>query len=85
VELHADYLAGFFLSARKRENPNLPLQNVGRHYETLGDTNYMSRTHHGTAQERVAAIEGGYFFGQSGTRTIAQAAEAGAQFVRQFS
>jgi hypothetical protein len=85
VELHADYLAGFFLGGKKRENPNLPLQAVGRTFEELGDTNYRDRKHHGSSQERITAIEAGYFLGQSGSSTVTQAAAIGAAFVRRFS
>ena len=85
VELHADYLAGFFLANRKREHPTLSLQNVGRTFERFGDTNFGHWRHHGTPEERIAALEAGYFKGKSTHSTVMQAAELGAAFVRRLA
>ena len=88
VELHADFLAGFYLSGRKAEYATLNLQMVGRVFNEMGDTNFQSRTHHGTPEERTAAITAGYDFGRKskgeGKNGIAEAARAGVAAVRQM-
>ena len=81
IELHADFLAGFFLALRKADHPDLDIQTVGATYETIGDTAFTSPKHHGTSQERSAAISAGFDRGRSGG-TIRQAAEAGFAYVR---
>jgi hypothetical protein len=82
LELHADYLAGFFLAQRKAEHPDLDLQTVGRFFNLMGDTDFANPQHHGTPQERIAAIQAGYDFGKGGKGGIGQAATAGVQYVR---
>jgi hypothetical protein len=82
LELHADFLAGFFLALRKAEHPDLNLQTVGAVFNQLGDTDFASPQHHGTPQERIAAITAGFGFGKDGKGDVAQAAKAGLQFVK---
>jgi hypothetical protein len=82
VELHADFLAGYFLATRKADLPDLNLQGAGRLIDSLGDTAFNDHGHHGTPQERVAAIEGGYAYGRRGAQPVATVADAGATFVR---
>jgi hypothetical protein len=81
LELHADFLAGFFLALRKAEHPDLDLQTVGRFFNMMGDTDFTNPQHHGTPQERIAAIEAGFNFGKGGKGDVAQAAAAGTRFV----
>jgi len=81
IELHADFLAGFFLASRKREYPNLELQKVGETFYRLGDTAFKDRGHHGTPQERIAAITAGYELGRNGNEDIDQVAQAGIDYV----
>lgn len=81
TELHADFMAGYFIADRKREFPQLDLQGAGAMFNDLGDTNFGDKNHHGTAAERVAAIEAGYKFGRDRAPEVAEAAHVGAQFV----
>jgi predicted metalloprotease len=81
VELHADFLAGFFLANRKEEHPDLELQGVGATFDRMGDTDFNSPQHHGTSHERIAAITAGYRFGRSGRHDIDDAARAGLEVV----
>jgi predicted metalloprotease len=81
VELHADFLAGYFLAGRKEEHPDLDLHTVGANFDRMGDTDFNSPQHHGTAQERIAAITAGYRFGRSGEHDIDEAARAGVELV----
>jgi hypothetical protein len=84
IELHADYLAGYYLSLRKHDYPDLDLRNVREVYRSIGDTDFASPDHHGTAAERSAALAGGFAFGESGGGDIDQAARAGVSFVRRM-
>jgi len=81
VELHADFLAGYFLALRKVDHPELDLQSVGAVYQTIGDTAFTSPKHHGTSEERSAAITAGFMQGRSGGN-ISQAALAGMTYVK---
>lgn len=58
-ELQADYLAGWLMSGRG----NFAYTDVRpalRTFYELGDTNFTNSNHHGTSEERLAAIEAGY-------------------------
>jgi hypothetical protein len=81
VELHADFLAGYFLALRKADHPELNIQTVGAVYETMGDNAFTPPGHHGTSRERSAAILAGFNQGRSGG-AINQAAQAGVAYVR---
>jgi hypothetical protein len=66
VELHADYLAGWYLGTRKRAQPNLRLWAAGRTIYEIGDESFNDPQHHGTPEQRVAASEQGYALGLAG-------------------
>jgi hypothetical protein len=82
LELHADFLAGFYLADRKAEHPEFNLQTVGVVFEQIGDTHFSSPQHHGTSAERLAAITAGFEFGKTSGRRIDAAAEAGVNYVQ---
>jgi hypothetical protein len=81
AELHADYLAGYFLAARKAVFPTLNLQGAGALFEKLGDTEFTAREHHGTPEQRLGSIEAGFNFGRNAPHDVGSAAEAGERFV----
>jgi hypothetical protein len=85
IELHADFLAGYYLALRKEQHRELDLSAVGGVLHGLGDTNFDAREHHGTPQERVGALAAGFKFGMEGRHDIAQAAQAGFQLIRRNS
>lgn len=66
VELHADYLAGFYLGTRKRDDPSITLLASGALFRDLGDDDVQDREHHGTPGERIASAERGFKIGISG-------------------
>jgi len=70
LELHADYMAGYYLGRRKLEEPRASLFHAGESVWNAGDTNYNNPGHHGTPAERVAASEAGFLaaFQQQVTR-----------------
>jgi|SRR5208337_2883850 len=85
VELHADFLAGYYLGLRQSDQPSLRLFSAGAFIHDLGDNNFTSPTHHGTKEERTAALEGGYRLGRDATADIGSAISSGVEFVQQFS
>jgi hypothetical protein len=83
VELHADFLAGYFVARRRERFPDMRLQGLGAAWEAMGDVLYNDRQHHGTSEERLAAIEEGFFWGRDEGGLVREAAEAGARFVKE--
>jgi hypothetical protein len=63
IELHADFLAGLYL-AHLADGPNVRLYETGQTFSGLGDTEFGNPDHHGTAKERVAAVEFGFRIGR---------------------
>ena len=59
-ELHADYLLGYYVATAKARNPNVPAAEVAKAALVIGDRNFESRDHHGTPEERGAAVYEGY-------------------------
>jgi hypothetical protein len=58
-ELHADYMAGWFIAHRGRFRPQNALQAFINFYNK-GDSDFYSEDHHGTPQERGSAFYAGY-------------------------
>ena len=62
VELHADFMAGWYLGV-KQQRYNLRQINpdaFSNLLQLLGDCDFTSKSHHGTPDERTAAMEAGY-------------------------
>jgi len=83
VELHADYLAGYYLGMRKREQPDLPLWAAGDMLARIGDYAYYDWNHHGTPEERVAAAEAGFALASDRAPAFDAGFEAGVEWVLQ--
>lgn len=83
VELHADFLAGYFVARRRERFPDMRLQGLGEAWEAMGDIAYNDPKHHGTSQERLKAIERGYFWGRDTAGGVRDAAQAGAGYVKE--
>ena len=60
IELHADYLAGFYVGQRQKENAAISLYKTGSQIWDIGDTDFNNPAHHGTPPERLAAAEAGF-------------------------
>jgi hypothetical protein len=63
LELHADFLAGFYLAVRGSEYRPQQMVELGQNWEKLGDSNYTNPQHHGEPIERLRAIEQGFLVG----------------------
>ena len=60
VELQADFFAGYFAGTRKRERQAFPAAVFAMTQFTFGDNMVNSPDHHGTADERAAAVVKGF-------------------------
>lgn len=59
VELHADYLAGYFLGTVKTQRPAISLQRFADFLYRAGTYDFTDPEFHGTPKERVQAAEQG--------------------------
>ena len=59
-ELHADFLAGYYVGMARRRNPDTPAASIAQAAYVLGDFDVDYRGHHGTPDERGAAVYAGY-------------------------
>ncbi|QDP23205.1 hypothetical protein [Bradyrhizobium cosmicum] len=81
IELHADYMSGWYLGLLKRNNPSVSLWACGDTFNRIGDTKFNEEQHHGTPKERVAAAEMGFAFGQNGSTDVKSAIEQGKSYI----
>ncbi len=84
VELHADFLSGYYMGLRSADfrYSAAELRALGQTWETLGDSAYTSASHHGTAAERLDAIEQGFKFARERPEYgIKAACEVGARYL----
>lgn len=77
-ELHADFMAGWYLNVRGRYSWTNLMPALRVFYE-IGDYAFNSPQHHGTPQERLAAAAAGF---NSGAQSAAHAYSLGLQHVR---
>ncbi len=80
MELHADFLSGYYLGVRKRETPTISLLSSGAQFRAIGDRQVDSRNHHGTPDERIASAERGFKLGVAGER-LQTAIDQGQRYV----
>ena len=76
IELHADFLAGYYFSRTGRTEKSLVT--FGESLFSKGDYEFNDRQHHGTPQQRVAAMRGGY---AAGRHDLNEALERGVRYV----
>ena len=84
MELHADYLAGFYAGWRKSKDDSISTNSLGRAFLALGDFNTSHPQHHGTPDERLAALAAGFDFGKIGDKSIGEAVAAGIDEVQRI-
>lgn len=78
MELHADYLAGFYIARRSSGYEDEQLRHLGEGWEASGDTAFNDPNHHGTQAERIAAIEAGFgLVANGGNGSIEEAVQQG--------
>ncbi|MCB1529259.1 MAG: hypothetical protein KDJ45_16370 [Hyphomicrobiaceae bacterium] len=81
VELHADFLSGYYLGVRKRDNPNASFWSAGMRRWESGDNQLRNMHHHGTPDDRLAAAEAGFKAGFIEKLSAPQAFDAATQYV----
>jgi len=83
VELHADFLSGYYIGLRKMNYTSAELVSLGRSWESIGDSSYTDPQHHGTPEERLQAVEQGYRFARERPEFgIKAACEVGARYLK---
>ena len=80
-ELHADFLAGYFAGVRKRERPEFPAAVFAATKFAIGDHEIHDRDHHGTPDERAAAVVRGFETSHRDRRNLNDAVQIGLNYV----
>ena len=82
VELHADFLSGYYIGLRKINYTSSELISLGRAWESIGDSSYTDPQHHGTPEERLQAVEQGFKFARARPDFgVKSACEVGARYL----
>lgn len=81
VELHADFLAGYFAGVRKMERPDFPAAVYATTQYGFGDYRSDSVRHHGRPEERAAAIVKGFETAFRDRRSPTEALQIGMKYV----
>lgn len=81
IELHADYLAGYYLGVRKRVSRWISVRDAGEHIYRIGDYEFNDPDHHGTPDERIAAAETGFRESYENGADFRQAFSLGMRYV----
>src|ERR1700761_2311465 len=83
VELNADFFAGYFAGARKIEKPDFPAAVFAANRHSNGDF-HSTKGHHGTPDERAAAVVRGFETCYKERRSFAEAIEIGARYAERL-
>jgi hypothetical protein len=81
IELHADYLAGYFAGTRKLQKPDYPAAVFATTRYARGDNDVTSRQHHGRPEERAAAVVRGFEVAYRERRSLPEAIQIGVKYV----
>jgi hypothetical protein len=79
-ELHADFLAGYFAGTRKLQKPDYPAAVYATSRYAHGDFR-SGRRHHGTPEERAAAVIRGFETAYKERRSFAETLQIGVNYV----
>lgn len=83
VELHADYLAGYYLGLKRLRTPKgIDIKSFANSLYIKGDNYFNSPDHHGTPKERMKTMIEGYKKGLENNRNIDNIANNGLIFVK---
>jgi hypothetical protein len=85
LELHADYLAGYFAGNHKLGSPSFPAAVFGTTLFALGDNDFTNPDHHGTQRERGDAVVAGFEAGYREKLPIDAALQKGVDYVQQVA
>jgi hypothetical protein len=82
VELHADFLAGYFAGTRKVQRPTFPAVVFATTAYAVGTYDSNGPDYHGTPAERAAAVIQGFQTAFRDQHTVADAINIGVNYVR---
>ena len=80
-ELHADFLSGYFAGVRKLQKPDFPAAVFATDASSYGDYDVSARDHHGTPEERAAAVVRGFEVAHAERRSFSDAVQVGINYV----
>jgi hypothetical protein len=81
IELHADFVSGYYLGLLKLGHPDASFWNAGQKIYEFGDYGYSNFRHHGTPEERVASAEAGFKLSYFQNKDFSYAFRAGIDYV----
>lgn len=81
AELHADYMAGYYLGLKRLSGP-MDIKVFLDSVYVKGDTDFNNEGHHGAPSNRKDALLEGYELGLYGRRDITDVAQQGANIIR---
>jgi hypothetical protein len=81
MELHADYLAGYYAGSLKLKRPDYPAAVFATQVYSVGDFQVNDPKHHGTPDERAAAVVRGFEVAYRERRNLADAVQIGINYV----
>ena len=81
VELQADFFAGYFAGIRKLEKPSFPAAVFAMTQHAMGDNMINHPNHHGTPQQRAAAIVRGFEVAKTERKSLADAIQVSINYV----
>ena len=79
-ELHADYLAGYYLGMTKSVSESEVISTFNEFY-SIGDFNFNDPLHHGTPEERSCAFLEGFKYAYTGNTNVYAAYNTGKKYV----
>ncbi len=82
LELHADFLAGYFAGRRKLERPDFPAAIYAATQYSVGDHRADHVSHHGRPEERANAIVKGFETAFRDRRSPAEALQIGVKYAQ---
>jgi hypothetical protein len=85
LELHADFMAGYFAGRRKLEMPDFPAAVFATTQYSFGDGDYGNPEHHGTSAERGQAVVAGFESAYRARESFATALETGIRHVQRIA
>ena len=80
-ELQADFFSGYFSGLRKKEKPDFPAAVFAMTQYSFGDNMINSPNHHGTPDERAAAIVRGFEAGYRENKNLNDAIQTSINYV----
>ena len=81
AELQADFFAGYFAGVRKHQKPSFPAAVFAMTFYKFGDTNFNKPSHHGTSDERAAALSYGFQTSFNDKKSLPEAIDISTKYV----